>query len=267
MSVCQKCGSIMPDHAKFCGKCGADMTQASTSSTTKCEMCGRAKRSDDRFCPVCGYDSTGQVKAPAPQPTPQYGGPVPSRVTPPATSYSQPPPQAPQYQQPDAYQPYNYQQPVSYQQQVRTCSSCHSALAPNQQVCPYCGTRILSFNRKDRAGQAGGLIIASAVLNVLIFGIALLGIGLLENTSTTDMEAAAIISIVVVILNLFAIWGGIQAINRRKYVVSMISAVISIFGALFFLGIIAVILLALSSESFVDRPVKNNNFGNYGGGY
>jgi membrane protease YdiL (CAAX protease family) len=110
------------------------------------------------------------------------------------------------------------------------------------------------------------MIIASAVVNVLLFGMALLGFSLMENTTPTE-EAVAIFCGVILVLNIFAVWGGMQAINRRRYGVSMISAIISIFGLLFFLGIIAVIFLALSKESFVDRPVKNNNFGNYGGGY
>lgn len=258
MTICPRCGSIMPDHAKFCGKCGADMTETPKSGSSRCEMCGRAKRAEDRFCPVCGYDTTGQGgKAQAPV----QSDPIPAYA--PAPSY---PPPAPQYQPPPAASTYGYQQPVVYAPPARNCNVCMSTLAPNQQTCPYCGARALSFNRKDRAGSAGGMIIAAAVINALIFGMAFAGSLLMTNPTEMEIEFAIIFG-VMAFLNVIAIWGGMQAINRRRYTLAIFSSVITIFGLLFFLGIIAIIFLALSKESFVDQPASQNVYGNQGGRY
>lgn len=58
---CQKCGSEVPDGAKFCNECGAKIEQAAlfkddeskNTEPCKCESCGNIIPNNSVFCPIC----------------------------------------------------------------------------------------------------------------------------------------------------------------------------------------------------------------------
>jgi RNA polymerase subunit RPABC4/transcription elongation factor Spt4 len=249
MKQCAKCAAAMPDHAKFCGKCGAEILN---DISLKCKMCGRDMKPEDRFCLACGYESSQKQASANPEPArpspvwQSYQYSPPAGNSPQMTKYPENPTPTPQYYPPQA---------------GRVCRTCNSALGPNQQVCPYCGSRVIEYDRKDRSGLAGGLIIAAAVLNLLIYGMAFTGFIFFGGTGSSLDDIFGILMIILVALNIFAIWGGIQALNRRKFGICMISAVLTIFGILFFISIIAIVLLAVSRDAFNDSKQQNTTQG------
>lgn len=49
-TICPKCGTALPDKAKFCPECGARMTQPAPISCS----CGYIFTGNEKFCPECG---------------------------------------------------------------------------------------------------------------------------------------------------------------------------------------------------------------------
>lgn len=74
---CAKCGSPMPDNAKFCGRCGAPQQAAGK----RCPACGKPAEADLLYCPECGSRLDAPAQAPAPAPVPM---PAPMPVPAPA---------------------------------------------------------------------------------------------------------------------------------------------------------------------------------------
>ena len=103
MARCSKCGTEVPNGAKFCPNCGAVVEQKPAHSI--CPQCAQEIDPKAAFCPNCGFKMGQHVslskEAPAPQPQSQ---PAPQ-------PYPQQAPQ-PQYQPQPQPQPYYPQQPV-----------------------------------------------------------------------------------------------------------------------------------------------------------
>lgn len=48
---CEKCGSVVPDEAAFCPKCGT-----AVEGTVKCEECGTINNTEAKYCAGCGKE-------------------------------------------------------------------------------------------------------------------------------------------------------------------------------------------------------------------
>ena len=68
MSYCSKCGTQLPEGAKFCQKCGSPVAAAKaeterqqeyTGKIYKCPNCGEILKSFERNCPSCGMELRG----------------------------------------------------------------------------------------------------------------------------------------------------------------------------------------------------------------
>ncbi|OPY34557.1 MAG: Double zinc ribbon [Methanomassiliicoccales archaeon PtaU1.Bin124] len=211
---CSTCGSEMPDHAKFCGKCGANLVvPIKPPQDVLCKQCGRRMGPGDKFCQACGNNNND----------------------PPGNPWSQ-------GQTPNPYQPSSHSPPTM------NCPRCRSMLSPGQTVCATCGFNLYGMERKDRSGQAGGIIVAAALFNVMIYGLATLGSFIGEFDTGTRMMLVGL-----TIANMFAIWGGFQAVYRRRFGISLFSSAITMFGFVFFLGIIGFVLLLVSKDAFVRQ--------------
>lgn len=110
MSHCPSCGTEVQPGAKFCTKCGAQVTtaQAENQFLTRCAKCGYEPSSPSKFCIRCGASmlASGAQQTPPPK---QQAAP---KQTPPK---QQVPPQQPKQQTPPPPQ-YTYQQtpPVNH---------------------------------------------------------------------------------------------------------------------------------------------------------
>ena len=66
---CQKCGSELPENAKFCNKCGQALNQAVSPKPNNikyknlitCKSCGALVAKTAKACPKCGAKTPGQL--------------------------------------------------------------------------------------------------------------------------------------------------------------------------------------------------------------
>lgn len=66
---CQKCGSELPENAKFCNKCGQALNQVEPPKTNNlkyknlitCRSCGALVAKSAKACPKCGAKTPGQL--------------------------------------------------------------------------------------------------------------------------------------------------------------------------------------------------------------
>ncbi len=65
MVICQNCGFEARDNAKFCPRCGSDITNQDNDipHTVFCSGCGFEMPSSVKFCPQCGTSTTGEEPA------------------------------------------------------------------------------------------------------------------------------------------------------------------------------------------------------------
>lgn len=61
--ICPSCGKPVPDHARYCPNCGAEL-----SGIKKCPYCGVTMPQDQTICPNCFKDTSAASKD-TPQPT------------------------------------------------------------------------------------------------------------------------------------------------------------------------------------------------------
>lgn len=127
MSHCPSCGTEVQHGAKFCTKCGAQVTtaQAENQFLTRCAKCGYEPSNPSKFCIRCGASmlASGAQQTPPPkqQAAPKQTPPK-QQTPPPQYTYQQTPPkqQAAQKQAPPKQQTpppqYTYQQtpPVNH---------------------------------------------------------------------------------------------------------------------------------------------------------
>ena len=59
---CKACSAEIPDDARFCPQCGADIRQADVLSCPKCQT---ANPAGAKFCKKCGSGLSGKTKSPA----------------------------------------------------------------------------------------------------------------------------------------------------------------------------------------------------------
>lgn len=66
---CQKCGTNLPESAKFCDKCGQALNQVEPPKTNNlkyknlmtCKSCGALVAKNAKACPKCGAKTPGQL--------------------------------------------------------------------------------------------------------------------------------------------------------------------------------------------------------------
>lgn len=71
---CQKCGSELPENAKFCNKCGQALNQpeppknnVNNKKLITCKSCGALVAKTAKACPNCGAKTPGQLAGEAVQ--------------------------------------------------------------------------------------------------------------------------------------------------------------------------------------------------------
>lgn len=57
---CQVCGTILPEEAKFCFKCGARLSEEQ-AKVIICEICGFENQPEYKFCVSCGSKLSGEI--------------------------------------------------------------------------------------------------------------------------------------------------------------------------------------------------------------
>ncbi len=159
---------------------------------------------------------------------------------------------------------------------TRSCVSCGRSIAWDVNVCPYCGhdyrMQMMPAQRMQAragyAGWAGGLIIASGVLG-LIMGILLMLVSTLSSTTLnanlpsgfTEQDLRNVLAVMGAMFTIFgivAIIGGVFAYERKHFAVAVLGAIFGIISIGFFVGavlaVIGLILEVVSRHEF-DQAV------------
>ncbi len=160
---------------------------------------------------------------------------------------------------------------------TRNCVSCGRSIDWSANVCPYCGhdfrAQMMPYQpqvaRSGYAGWAGGLIIASGVLGLLM-GIVMLIVSTLSfDTLNITLPAGfteqdfhnlfVVLGSVVIAFGAIAIIGGMFAVQRRQLALSILGGVFGVLSIGFFLGAvvaaIGIILLIVSRHEFGRAPM------------
>jgi len=126
---------------------------------------------------------------------------------------------------------------------MKYCPQCGAPLEPNDKFCMNCGTRLSDYGGVGSAGAAwtwkptaaGTLTISAGVLG-LIVGIVLIG-----------RSPLFMVGLVAIMIAIVAVAGGLCALKRRAWGLALAGSICSVFC---WLGIPAIILIALSKQEF-----------------
>jgi VIT1/CCC1 family predicted Fe2+/Mn2+ transporter len=138
------------------------------------------------------------------------------------------------------------------------CPSCGAVIKREAEICMKCGVRVRRPPVVREAGERtakpviGGVLGVISGLGPLIAGIVLMAAGTAARLPWEAVEWAPVGGgIILFILGTVAIVGSSFAIARRNFVLSIIGGVCAMFSPLWFLGVPALILIALSSREFI----------------
>lgn len=138
---------------------------------------------------------------------------------------------------------------------TRNCVSCGRAIAWDANVCPYCGHDYRMVMQPQMAPKkesampvVGGVLIILASLGYLIAGgVLAAGSTALLGVSLGTSAVGVVCGVVLIILGIISLLGGIFAIQRRNWGLSLIGGIFVIPSIL---GLIGLILVAVSKDEF-----------------
>ena len=140
------------------------------------------------------------------------------------------------------------------------CPSCGAVIKREAEICMKCGVRVRRPPVLREEGQRtakpviGGILGVIAGLAPLIAGIVFMATGAVGRFPWEAVEWWRVGGgIGLFILGTVAVVGSSFAIARKNFVLSIVGGVCSLFTPLWFLGIPALILIAVSSREF-DTP-------------
>jgi len=133
-------------------------------------------------------------------------------------------------------------------QSTRNCVSCGRAFSWDANVCPYCGHDYRVGMMAPQQKKESGMPVAGGVL-VLIGGILYLGGGgiAMAGSSFIGLAGGVLCGAVVLVLGILGILGGVFAMQRKSFAIALIAG---IFTVPTILGLIGLILIAVSKDEF-----------------
>lgn len=138
---------------------------------------------------------------------------------------------------------------------TRNCVSCGRTISWDANVCPYCGhdyrMQMMGAPVKKQSSMpviGGVLILVSGLLEMIAGGVFIGGGSILVDFGGGVLAACGAIFFV---LGVIAILGGIFAIQRKHFGFSILGGILSL-GGFFILGLIGLILVAVSRDEFQD---------------
>ena len=137
------------------------------------------------------------------------------------------------------------------------CPSCGAVIKREAEICMKCGVRVRRPPAVREPGEStakpviGGILGVISGLAPLIAGVVFMATGAVGRYPWEAVEWGRVGGgIALFVLGTVAIVGSSFAIARKNFVLSIVGAVCSMFSPLWFLGIPALILIALSSREF-----------------
>lgn len=137
------------------------------------------------------------------------------------------------------------------------CPSCAAVIKREAEICMKCGVRVRRPPVPREEGEPtakpviGGILGVIAGLGPLIAGAVLMATGTVCSFAWEGVEWGRVCGgIVLFALGIVAIVGSSFAIARKNFVLSIVGGVFAMFSPLWFLGVPALILIALSSREF-----------------
>lgn len=155
---------------------------------------------------------------------------------------------------------------------TRSCVSCGRAIAWDLSICPYCGhdyrTPMMPMQqqgaRTGHAGWAGALIITAGVLGMFMgivllivstMNFATLNITLPSGFTEQDLKNLfVVLGAIFALFGIIAIIGGVFAVERKHFALSILGGIFGIVAIGFFLGavlaVIGLVLVVTSRHEF-----------------
>lgn len=225
MSVkCSRCGNENPDVARFCNICGSPIGRPSEeqelAAPVRCLKCGAMNSSALKMCGLCRSDLTESIKV--------------------------------------AMNPESEKPPMG----TRQCLACGRQIDPAANVCPYCGLDFVTMSHKERTPVSqkptyAAILMAGAGVLALFVTFYNLSYQELPSELVPYQGMVELCSMVVVVLAVISIIGAYFAYRRQYFVFAIIGAIAAMMtlGVYvgFFMGLIALILLAISQGEFEGR--------------
>lgn len=161
---------------------------------------------------------------------------------------------------------------------TRHCVTCGRSIEWNMMICPYCGhdyrARAMPAEQVPSsrlAGWAGGLIIASGFLGLLMgilmlvastFSFSMSNLNLPSNFTVHDLKnLLAILGTVFIVFGVLAIIGGVLAMQRTHLPIAVIGGVFGVLAIGFFVGallaLIGIIILIMARHEFARAPMMS----------
>lgn len=140
-------------------------------------------------------------------------------------------------------------------QSTRNCVSCGRAISWDANVCPYCGhdfrmAGAAAPKKQSAMPTIGGiLIIIAGLLEIVTGGILITGGTALFDVTLGVSGILAVCGAIFVLLGLIALLGGIFALQRKHFGLAVLGGILGL-GGYFLLGLIGLILIAVSRDEF-----------------
>lgn len=228
---CSYCGKDSPDDSVYCNYCSRPLEVDQI-----CPKCGAKNPSYGVFCGSCGSDLPKVERPPEP----------PTSRPPPGTEPSVPKAQGPGH---------------------RACPRCGNRVSIYDIECPNCRQTIESEGGyyesaydgpEPRSGgltAAGVLTIVTGVLAIGQGGIYLL-VGSIAADIGVSVAGLTCCGSLSVLFGLAALFGGYNALTRSSWAFALLGAILAMLSIAFYigflLGLIALILVAISKEEFTS---------------
>ncbi|HIJ17979.1 MAG TPA: zinc-ribbon domain-containing protein [Thermoplasmata archaeon] len=144
----------------------------------------------------------------------------------------------------------------------RMCVQCGKTIAPDANVCPYCGHdyRVQAgppAKKKTVMPVIGGILILVGGVLSLVAGIGLVAsVGALDSLMIVDVEGVDMLEdlmtacgVIFIILGLIGVLGGVFAIMRKHFGLAILGGVFALAGW-FIPALIGLILVGVSKDEF-----------------
>jgi len=229
---CSACGKDSPDESNYCNYCSRPL-----EIDVICTACGAKNPSYGVFCGTCGGD-LAKVRRPPEPPPPVV--PIPSRLETASTS-----------------------------QAYKMCPRCGSHASIYDFECPNCRSSLTPVDDEslpygyDGPPDSGSSVPMIAGILTILTGVLAIGQGafyLLAGSiaATMDVPGGAITccGMLDILFGLAALFGGYCSIQKSKWIFAIVGAILAMLSFAFLvgfvLGLIAVILVAISKAEFME---------------
>jgi hypothetical protein len=158
------------------------------------------------------------------------------------------------------------------------CRSCGRRITSQERFCIYCGKPNTILDEEETPSKGAGmsrlggaLVVLSAILSLAGLWLIVGAVNSIQSSSYNDSGAVdtykSIVSFVAVILGIlavFAIVGGLSALNGVSYSMAFFGAIASVLGPAGAIGLAGLVLITTSESDFKPANIEVGGLGPQG---